>query len=396
MQIFQPIDPNEQFRSRRRASRRARARRRLALIGALALAAAGLTLAARWTTGSEVKPASSEAKPPASTSTVAASTVAQLPDEIRGVHVTMPLASIPGKLEEYVRLRSSGLNAIELDVKDETGRVGFRWPNVKLARAIGAAQDFYKAPQVAKRLDRAGVYLIGRVVVFEDHLLAEERPDMAIQNRDGGVWRSAAGLAWTNPYDERVWRYNVDVAVAAVKAGFDEIMFDYVRFPTDGDVSAARFPGKTAEARNDTIARFLAYARERLKPLGARLSAAVFGLSATRDLGIGQKPRKLAGLVDALYPMLYPSHFGPGQFNLDDPSARPGPTVAFSLKDFRRQVRGHGTQLIPWLQDFSLGRRYTFDDVRAQIDAARRQEARGFLLWNPEGVYTAPALAAQP
>jgi hypothetical protein len=396
MKILQPIDPNERFRARRRTAQRRRAVRRLTLLGVVAVAAAVSTLAARWTTAGPQR-ATPEASPPAAppaSATPAEPTPAALPAEVRGVHVTMGLASLPGKLDAYVALTGDGLNTIELDVKDENGNVGFLWPKVPLAREVGAAGPYYRAPKVARELQRDGVYLVGRVVVFEDPRLAAARPSMAIRTADGGIWRNAAGLGWTNPYDRRVWKYNVDVAVAAVKAGFDEIMFDYVRFPTDGDLSSAVFAGKTADSKNDTIAQFLAYAASRLRPLGARVSAAVFGLSATRNLGIGQKPHKLAGLVDALYPMVYPSHFGPGQYNLDDPSARPGPTVAFSLKDFRRQVGDHGAKLIPWLQDFSLGRTYTLDDVRAQIDAARRQHVRGFLLWNPEGVYSTSALAS--
>ena len=127
--------------------------------------------------------------------------------------------------------------------------------------------------------------------------------------------------------------------------------------------------------------------------MGARVSAAIFGLAATRDMGIGQRPRRLARHLDAIYPMVYPSHYGTGEYNLDDPNAVPGITVARSLRDFRRALRGQKTELVPWLQDFSLGRDYTLEDVQAQILAARDADARGFLLWNPSGVYTREALA---
>jgi hypothetical protein len=307
----------------------------------------------------------------------------------------MSLASLPGKLEQYAALADDGLNTIELDVKEENGHVGFVTPRVPLAREIGAAQRYYDAPAVVRRLHERGLYVIGRVVVFEDPILASARPELAIRTGGGGLWTNRAGLAWTNPYDHRVWKYDTDVAVAAAKAGFDEIMFDYVRFPTDGDLSNAVFAGKTAKPPSDVVADFVSYARSRLKPLGVRISAAVFGLSATRNLGIGQKPRLLGKLLDTLYPMVYPSHYGAGEFNLPDPAAAPGPTVAFSLRDFNRQLRSRPAVLVPWLQDFSLGRTYTLADVRAQIDAARRQHVHGFLLWNPEGVYSARALAAQ-
>jgi hypothetical protein len=172
-------------------------------------------------------------------------------------------------------------------------------------------------------------------------------------------------------------------------------MFDYVRFPTDGDVASAVFAGRRPEHRSVTIGRFLAYARGRLEPLGARTSAAVFGLTATREMGIGQKPRRLAKQLDAIYPMVYPSHYGAGEYGLDDPNALPGITVARSLADFRRALRGRDTLLVPWLQDFSLGRDYTLEDVAAQIQAARDAKSKGFLLWNPAGVYTRGALSGR-
>jgi hypothetical protein len=305
----------------------------------------------------------------------------------------MALASLDGKLEEYYDLTSAGLNTIELDVKDENGDVAFLRPRVPLARRIGAAHSYYDPRQVVEDVRARGLYLIGRVVVFEDPFLAAGRPDLAIRTPEGGVWTTSSGLGWANPYDERVWKYNVDVAEAAVKAGFDEIMFDYVRFPTDGDVSRAVFAHRKAEPKAATIAHFLKYARDRLEPLGARISAAVFGLSAARDMGIGQRPRRLARHLDAIYPMVYPSHYGAGEYGLDDPNGLPGITVARSLRDFRRALLGEETLLVPWLQDFSLGQNYTLEDLRAQVLAARDAGSKGFLLWNPAGLYTRRALA---
>jgi hypothetical protein len=192
-----------------------------------------------------------------------------------------------------------------------------------------------------------------------------------------------------------VWKYNVEVAKSAVRAGFDEIQFDYVRFPSDGDIETAVFAGMRRESMAATIARFVHYAANRLRPLGARVSVDVFGLSARRNLGIGQSPKRLARIVDAIYPMTYPSHYGPGEYGLADPSATPGRTVGRSLRDFRRQMRGGKAKLIPWLEDFTLGGTTTPQKVREQIRAARRWKTAGFLLWNPSGVYTMEALTAR-
>ena len=177
-----------------------------------------------------------------------AKTPRALPDEVRGIHVTMALASLDGKVEEYLELVDDGMNTLELDVKDENGEIGFVPSAVPLARSVGAAKPYYKPREVARLVHAKGVYLIGRVVVFEDPVLASGRPDLAIKNPDGSVWRNDAGLGWTNPYDKRVWDYNVSIGAAAARAGFDEIQFDYVRFPTDGDVDSIVYPGKTEDA----------------------------------------------------------------------------------------------------------------------------------------------------
>ena len=200
----------------------------------------------------------------------------------------MSLANEPGKLDQYLAI--PGLTALELDVKDETGKVGFLMPATTLARRVGASQPYYKAAVVGRKARAAGVYLIGRIVVFEDPTLTAARPGLAIQHSDGSVWVNNAGLGWANPYDKRVWRYVVGIGQAAARAGFDEIQFDYVRFPTDGPIESAVFPHKASEPMGWTIARFAHYASSRLHPLGVRVSVDVFGLSATHDLGIGQVP----------------------------------------------------------------------------------------------------------
>jgi hypothetical protein len=397
---LEPPETNERFRARRQQARRRRAIRRVATLAVVALIAAAIALGAVVLGGGQdTLSGGGDAQEGDGTATTASAKPKPqprpLPAEIRGVHVNMALASLDGKLEEYYALADRGMTALELDVKDENGEVAFSRPRVPLAQKIGAAQDYYNPRAVVRRARAKGLYVIGRVVVFEDPILARERPGLAIRRPDGSVWTTSSGLGWTNQYDRRVWKYNVDVAEAAVKAGFDEIMFDYVRFPTDGDVSSAVYNGRAREPKARTISRFLAYARSRLKPRGARVSAAVFGLSATREMGIGQRPRRLARHLDTIYPMVYPSHYGAGEFNLDDPNAVPGITVARSLKDFRRALRGQDTLIVPWLQDFSLGREYTADDVRAQILAARDFRTKGYLLWNAAGVYTRGTLSGR-
>jgi hypothetical protein len=391
MYVHRRVDPGDRFRERRHRARRRKRLRRAGFAAALLAVGAGIVLGSSFfTRGGDS----------GGTRTVALSskTVAmpRVPDEIRGVHMTMGLASVEGKLGEYLALRGYGLNALELDVKDENGAIGFVSPNLpKLAHDVSAARIHYDAKSAARAAEEAGVYLIGRVVVFADPTLGPARTELALQWPDGSAWRDPAGLAWLNPYDRRVWRYVVDVAAAAAKAGFDEIQFDYVRFPSDGDLDSIVFPRSRREPKDRTIERFLAYASGRLRPLGVRVSADLFGLAATRDLGVGQSPKRLRRYLDAIYPMVYPSHYVPGEYHLTDPEAFPGRTVAESLRDYQKAVRGTNVRIVPWLQDFSLSRTYGLDEVTDQVTAARRVNANGFMLWNPLGVYTQEALSSR-
>ena len=392
MYVHRRFDPNERFRERRHRARRRKRLRRAALAGVLLALAAGIVLGASYFTGGDK--VVRHAQPVVLKARTASEP--RVPREIRGVHMTMGLASIQGKLSEYLALRAYGLNTLELDVKDENGSIGFTSPNLpKLATEVGAASLSYDGRAAARAAEEAGVYLIGRVVVFADPTLGPARPDLALQWPDGTAWRDPAGLAWMNPYDKRVWRYVVDVAAAAAKVGFDEIQFDYVRFPSDGQLESIVYPRSRREPKERTIERFLAYASRRLKPLGVRVSADLFGLAATRDLGVGQSPKRLGRHLDAIYPMVYPSHYVPGEYHLTDPEAFPGRTVAASIADYQHATRGTGVRIVPWLQDFSLSRRYGLDEVTDQVDAARGAKAGGFLLWNPLGVYTQEALSSR-
>ncbi len=378
-----PPDPLGELRPGRKRARRRRHLRLAVGLGAALIALAGVV------TGMTVSDGSDNAIDAPVVATTGTADPGALPAEVRGIHVTGPLASLPGKLDEYIGLRRHGLNTIELDVKDESGTIAFTPAGLPLAVKIGATRSFYRPVEVARRMHRNGIYLIGRVVVFQDPVLARARPDLAIQRPDGSVWTTSAGLGWVNPYERRVWDYALTVAIAAAKAGFDEIMFDYTRFPSDGDVASARYPGRSSLRRGEVIADFYAYAERRLRPYGVRVSGALFGLAATRDLRIGQVPGWIGQHVDHIHPMAYPSLYGGGELGLERPSAAPGETVFRTLADFREDLRGTRATLIPWIQDWN----YRAEDVRRQIEGARLQGAAGFLLWNAEGVYTVSMLA---
>ena len=229
--------------------------------------------------------------------------------------------------------------------------------------------------------------------MFEDPVLSRARPDLAIRRSDGSVWRDAAGLGWTNPYDRRVWKYNVDVAIAAAgPASTRSCSTTSASRPT----ATSTAPSTATEgslAKREAIPQFLRYAKSRLEPFDVRISAAVFGLSAARDLGIGQLPRQMAPYLDTVYAMTYPSLFGMGELGLQDPSTAPGATVARALRRFELTLRGRDVLVVPWVQDFSFSSRTSSSRFAPRSTPRGSPARRATCCGTPEGLYTDGALA---
>jgi hypothetical protein len=381
-------------RAKQRSSARAQQRRRrMIAVTVLLLPVAIAAFAFTWNR-SNPEPKPKPRTPPTTTPSQSAAEQAvggrvAMPDHIRGVHVTSYAVASPSLFEPIMALADPkvGMNAIQIDVKDERGELAFSTP-IPLANKSGASQDIYDPVKVLRRAHAAGLYVIARVVVFQDGYAPQADRSLALRTPSGGLWKNDIGLTWLDPTNEKSWEYPIQVASYAAELGFDEIMFDYVRYPTDGDASTMAFkdPGRP---RQDTITAFIKEASARLKPLGVHVSAAFFGLAATDDLGIGQWPGKLRNTLDAVYPMIYPSHFTDGQFGIDKPGDKPGPTIAAAMSDWRRKTNGGTMQIRPWLQDFTLGGiPYGAREVKAQIAAADRTGGDGWLLWNAQCIYT--------
>ena len=302
--VLQPVDPNARSKRRRLEARERRRKRRLVAAGLLlSLIAAGVLggVIATHVRGHKSVRAAARAEPKPTPQVLQPRPLA---DEVRGVHVTAALAGIPGKLEEYIAMKSYGLNTIELDIKDENGDIGFP-VNVPLARQVGAAKSYYNVRQAIAKVHASGLYLIGRIVTFEDPLLAAGAPTLSIRRPDGSRWVTNGGLGWTNPYDKRVWKYNVDIAAQAAKLGFDEIQFDYVRFPSDGDISQIRLSGQedAADGLDDPAVpqvRPGASEAARCPALGGRLRAVRDPQPGNRTVPAPDRPLRRRDLPDGL------------------------------------------------------------------------------------------------
>ena len=322
----------------------------------------------------------------------------QLP-RTHAVHMTALAWSYGPKRRAVLRLiKAHRINAVEVDIKDEDGIVGYR-SSVPLAKADGADRyAAYDAKQMLAQLHRLHARVIGRLVAFHDPKLAgygwkHGHRDWVIQDRHHQPWQGSYGsYAFANFANPAVQRYNVDIAVEAAKLGFDDILYDYVRRP-DGPLQQMRVPGLhgTGEAQ---VAAFVRKTRQALDAAGTEtfLGASVFGISATRPTEIAQNVPMIAKYADYVAPMVYPSHWGPGEYKVGNPNAHPYQIVRRSLTDFRKQVRGTHATVVPWLQAFSLGVTYRAPEVLAQERAAHDDGIDDFLLWNAGCDYEAAAL----
>jgi hypothetical protein len=272
---------------------------------------------------------------------------------------------------------------------------------VPLAVSAGAASGHYDAHAAIGELHRLGVRVIGRIVCFLDPQLAtwaweSGRSDMIVMQGSGGPLQTDYGpAAFTNVANADVRQYQIDLAKEAIGLGFDEILYDYVRRP-EGDTTVMYFPGLQGTPEV-AIARFVAETNTQLGVTDAELGVSVFGIAATRPESIAQDIRLLAPHVDYVAPMVYPSHWGAGEYDVGDPLRQPADIVRASVADFGAVVAGSGAAIVPWLQDFSAGGVvYGPVEVRAQIDAALEAGASGYLLWNSGSFYTAGALEPPP
>lgn len=289
------------------------------------------------------------------------------------------------------------LNALVIDLKGDRGIVPYR-SNVALAAKVGAQRVITVGdlPALVTSLRERSIYTIARIVVFKDNLLALGRPDLAVHRRDGAIYRDREGLAWTNPYSHDVWRYNIGIAVEAAQAGFDEIQFDYARLP-DATGLAYEMPW-TEQNRVAAIDGFFTEARKALTPFNVFLAADIFGYVCWNldDTKIGQDLEHLAGIVDYLSPMLYPSSFQSGIPGYRHPVQHPYQIVHLSLDQARQRTHLPPVRFRPWLQafrDYAFGGRpFTAGEVRAQIGAAEDFGADGWMLWNPHNEYSAADL----
>lgn len=290
---------------------------------------------------------------------------------------------------------TNGINAFVIDAKGDRGLTP--WRDARRT-AIGAIRHVSAQPPyiddfaaLVAALHEQGFYLIARIVVFKDDPLASAHPEWAVRDAAGGVWRDRESLQWVDPFRHEIWAHNIDIAEEAARLGFDEIQFDYVRFP---DAPGLRFSAPNTRAnRTAAIVGFLDAARARLAPYNVFVAADIFGYVCWNldDTAIGQQLEQLGAPLDYISPMLYPSGFTWGLPGCTRPTEEPGQIVGRSLAEAKSRTGLPGVRFRPWLQAF---RDYAFDHrefgaeaIREQVDAADAGGSDGWMLWNPRNHY---------
>lgn len=323
----------------------------------------------------------------------------------KAVYVTFRTAG-NGRMDEIIGLiKQTELNAVVIDLKDYTGRVPFETSS-EIIKKSGSEKIFIEDIKgLIKKLHKENIYAIARIAVFEDNYLPRERTDLALKRKGGGLWEDNNGLTWVDPASQEVWDYNLEVAKEAIKVGFDEVNFDYIRFPSDGNTADIIYPFWDGTTPKEEILRqFFEYINQKIKPLGTPISADLFGLTltSTNDLGIGQWLEYAAPNFDYICPMVYPSHYPPGYLGFKNPANYPYEVIYDGLIRGNERIASISAlypettmaKIRPWLQDFDMGAIYDGRMIELQKKAAYDGGGFGWLLWNPRNIYTEDGLLA--
>ncbi|MEX0877733.1 MAG: putative glycoside hydrolase [Candidatus Spechtbacterales bacterium] len=301
------------------------------------------------------------------------------PGQVKAIHLSYGTYNSSRFSDILAEIENSEVNAIIFEMKNPVG-----W--------VALDDDFHVSvlEELLPELNRRGIYTIARMVIFQDPVVVGQNPDFAIKNSaTGGPWADYKGVVWADPTNKAVWEYNVDIAKKALDVGFNEINFDYIRFPTDGPLSLVQYSNLDEfGTRENTIVNFAKYAKEELG-INSVLSVDVFGITFIGDQKvIGQSIAKLAPYVDVIMPMPYPSHYPDGFIGYANPADHPYEIMHYTMELGMKKLEGHNVIVRSWLQDFDLGAFYNDHEIKEQIRAVEEFDMEGWALWNASNRYT--------
>jgi len=313
---------------------------------------------------------------------------------IKGLYLTAYSAGSPKILDNIINLiNSTELNAVVIDVKDYSGKVLYD-SNLELVNEFTLESNrLGDVKELIKKLHEHDIYVIARQTVFQDPILAEKKIERALKSKNGGLWRDNKGLAWVDPNNKDVWDYDLEIAKEVIAFGFDEINFDYVRFPTDGPMSLLVYTNGEKE-KYDVMHDFFVFLNENLAESSAYISLDLFGFAMERHdgMGIGQRLEDAVDEVDYICPMMYPSHYPVGHLGFANPADHPAEVIENGMKKGLPYFEDTKAQVRPWIQDFNIGAVYDANKIRAQIDMVEKYTDAGWMLWNAANRYSMAGL----
>ena len=373
-----------------------------ACVGSRDAAAGKVELAADSVAGSVVGGGTAGAQSaPASSTPVAGNFSADLQKlrtdanaPIRGLYVNRFAAQSTKKMNKLLAIAdSTEINAFVIDVKDEFG-LNYNSSDPMLQKNAGTQTKVANMKALVDSINKHGVLPIARIVVFKDSVTARMNPNHVIRKADGSPWRDHKGLTWVNPYANAIWEYNFRIAEEMVKMGFGEVQFDYIRFPEPyKSLPQQVFPESNGRGKTDALSEFLKAAKVRMDKLGVRTTADIFGLTTTVGgaLEVGQKWEPMVQSVDVVLPMVYPSHYPPGSFQLPRPNAAPYDVIHIAISRARERdakLGIKGDHVRPWIQAFSLGKPpYGPHEIEEQKRAVYDAGYDGWVMWEPGSRY---------
>jgi len=321
------------------------------------------------------------------------------PNEVRGIYMTSWVASTDSIRRGLVKVaEDTEINSIVIDIKDYTGKVAFWMKNQKVLEA-GSSEDRVKdMKKFLEELHSKNIYVIGRIAVFQDPYLAKARPDLAVKRSDGVTnWKDYKGMLWLDPCSKEVWDYAIAIAREAESIGFDELNFDYIRFPSDGNMKDIKYPHcDPTLTKPDLLENFFYNLKKGLNDLKVPISADLFGMVTvnTDDLNIGQVLERAEPYFDYISPMVYPSHYPKDYNGFVNPAAKPYEVIKLSMDSAVKRLLVASSspfKLRPWLQDFDLGANYDAVMIRKEKQAVYDAGLNSWLMWSPSNRYTIEA-----
>ncbi len=350
----------------------------------------------------------------------------ETPKVVHGVYVSSWIIGTASVRDKFYKIfEGTNINAVLIDVKDSSGVITFNIKDPKLKSEAIIENRIRDIESIIDYFHKKNIYVIGRVAVFQDPGAAKKYPERAIKSKKtGGLWKDSKGLTWTDAGNKDQWKYIEDVAIYAFSIGFDEVNFDYIRFPSDGNLKDMNLPNSESQNKVKVVSSFFSYIGEAMKAKNIPTSADIFGQTTSDDtgMGIGQTLQAALRSFDYVSPMSYPSHYVKNYHNIKDPDSNPYETIHLSYQDaliridtmskeeaststmvgtstkiiiddvkYKSQKELYLKKLRPFLQDFSLHFTYGKKEVLDQIRALSELGIKSYLMWNPASRYTKEA-----